>query len=92
MVCPQPHRPEKREVMSIREQQLQIIKRLMANADLELKKFGESSLGDEIEERRFGLDCENCGIFYITLNPKGSEPMERQAVRQYQNHVNAKHR
>jgi hypothetical protein len=78
--------------MSIREQQLQIIKRLIANADLNLKKFGESSLGDEEEERRFGLDCEDCGIFYLTLNPKGSESMEVQAVRQYQNHVTTKHR
>lgn len=83
---------QKEKRMTAHEQQLQIIARLIANADLELKKFGESSLGDEAEERRFGLDCEDCGIFYITLNPKGSEPMEMQAVRQYQNHVIAKHR
>jgi hypothetical protein len=78
--------------MSIHERQLQIIKRLIANADLNLKKFGEWPLGNEEEERRFGLDCEDCGIIYISLNPKGSEPMEVQAVRQYQNHVTTKHR
>lgn len=78
--------------MSVHEQQLQIIKRLIANAELTLKKFADSPLGNEGDERRFGLDCKDCGIFYLTLNAKGSEPMEIQAVRQYQNHVNAKHR
>jgi hypothetical protein len=73
-------------------QQRQIITRLIKNADLNLKKFGEWPSGDEEEENRFGLDCEDCGIIYISLNPKGSEPMEVQAVRQYQNHVTAKHR
>lgn len=79
-------------MMSAHEQQLQIIKRLIANADLPLKKFGEYPSGDEGEEKRFGLDCEGCGILYISLNPKGPEPMEMQAFRQYQNHVAAKHR
>jgi len=75
------------------QQQLQIIKRLIANAEIPLKKFGESPSGDEGEEQRFGLSCQGCGgILYISLNPKGSEPMEVQAVRQYQNHVTAKHR
>lgn len=78
--------------MSVREQQLQIIARLIANAELPLKKFGKYPLGDEGEEKRFGLDCVGCGIIYITLNPKGPESMQVQAVRQYQNHVIAKHR
>ena len=78
--------------MSIHQQQLQIIARLIANAELPLKQFGDYPLGDEAEEKRFGLDCEGCGIIYITLNPKGPEPMELQAFRQYQNHVTAKHR
>ena len=78
--------------MSIREQQLQIITRLIANADLPLKKFGKYPSGDDGEEKRFGIDCEGCGIIYISLNPKGQEPMEVQAVRQYQNHVTSKHR
>ena len=79
--------------MSSHQQQLQIIKRLIANAEIPLKQFGKYPLGDEGEEQRFGLDCQECGgILYISLNPKGSEPMEVQAVRQYQNHVSAKHR
>jgi hypothetical protein len=78
--------------MSVHEQQVQIIKRLIANADIPLKKFGEYPSGNEGEEKRFGLDCEGCGILYISLNPKGVEPMEMQAFRQYQNHVTAKHR
>ena len=79
--------------MSIHEQQLQIIARLIANAELPLRKFGEFPSGDEAEEeKRFGLDCEGCGIIYISLNPKGPEPMEMQAFRQYQNHVTSKHR
>jgi hypothetical protein len=73
-------------------QQRQIITRLIKNADIPLKRFGEWPSGDEGEEKRFGLECEDCGIIYISLNPKGSEPMEVQAVRQYQNHINAKHR
>jgi hypothetical protein len=78
--------------MSVQEQQLKIIKRLVANADIPLKRFGVYPSGDEGEEKRFGLDCEGCGILYITLNPKGPESMEMQAFRQYQNHVTAKHR
>jgi hypothetical protein len=78
--------------MSIHEQQLQIIARLIANAEIPLKQFGGRPVGDEGEERRFGLECEDCGIIYISLNPKGVEPMEVQAFRQYQNHVTAKHR
>lgn len=78
--------------MSIHEQQLQIISRLVANADIPLKKLGKYPSGDEGEEKRFGLECEGCGILYISLNPKGPEPMEMQAFRQYQNHVTAKHR
>jgi hypothetical protein len=78
--------------MSIHEQQLQIIKRLVAYADLPLKKLRENPSGGEGEEKRFGLECEGCGIIYISLNPKGPEPMEMQAFRQYQNHVTAKHR
>jgi hypothetical protein len=78
--------------MNIHEQQLQIISRLIANAEIPLKKFGDRPSGDEGEERRFGLDCEDCGIIYISLNPKGPESMELQAVRQYQNHITAKHR
>ncbi|HWT00021.1 MAG TPA: hypothetical protein VN256_07220 [Pyrinomonadaceae bacterium] len=78
--------------MSIHEQQSQIIKRLIANADLPLKKLRENPSGGEGEEKRFGLECEGCGIIYISLNPKGPEPMEMQAFRQYQNHVTARHR
>jgi hypothetical protein len=77
--------------MSTHQQQLQIIARLIANAEIRLKQFGEYPLGDEGEERRFGLDCEDCGIIYIRLDPKGSESMEVQAVRQYQNHITTKH-
>jgi len=72
--------------------QREIITRLIKNADISLKRFGEWPSGGEGEEKQFGLDCEDCGIIYISLNPKGSEPMEVQAVRQYQNHINAKHR
>ena len=78
--------------MSVHQRQLQIIARLIANAELPLKQFGDYPPGDEAEEKRFGLDCEGCGIIYIKLNPKGPEPMEIQAFRQYQNHVTAKHR
>jgi hypothetical protein len=78
--------------MIIHEQQLQIIKRLIANADIPLKILGKNPMGDEGEEKRFGLECEGCGIFYVTLNPRGPEPMAMQAFRQYQNHVTAKHR
>ena len=78
--------------MSSHQQQLQIIKRLIANAEIPLKQFGKYPLGNEGEEQRFGLDCEECGIFYISLNPKGAESMEVQAVRQYQKHINTKHR
>ena len=78
--------------MSSHQQQLQIISRLIANAEIPLKQFGKYPLGEEGEEQRFGLDCEGCGIIYISLNPKGAESMEIQAVRQYQNHINAKHR
>jgi hypothetical protein len=77
--------------MSIHEQQRQIITRLIKNAELSLKKFGEYPLGDEGEEKRFGLDCKDCGIIYISLNPKSRESMEVQAVRQYQNDITAKH-
>ena len=73
-------------------QQRQIITRLIKNAELSLKRFGEWPAGDEEEEHRFGLDCADCGILYISLNPKGPESMEVQAVRQYQNHLNTKHR
>lgn len=72
-------------------QQRQIITRLIKNAEIPLKRFGEWPLGDEGEEKRFGLECEDCGIIYISLNPRGSESMEVQAVRQYQNHIIAKH-
>lgn len=72
--------------------QRQIINRLIENAEIPLKRFGEWPKGGEGEENRFALDCEGCGIIYINLNPKGPEPMEVQAFRQYQNHVNAKHR
>lgn len=72
--------------------QRQIITRLIENAGISLKKFGEWPSGDDGEEQRFGLDCEDCAIIYISLNPKGPEPMEVQAFRQYQNHINAKHR
>lgn len=72
--------------------QRQIITRLIENAEIRLKKFGEWPSGDDREEHKFGLDCEDCGIVYISLNPKGAEPMEVQAFRQYQNHINAKHR
>lgn len=74
------------------QKQRQIITRLIENAEIRLKRFGEWPLGDEGEENRFGLDCEDCGIIYINLNPKGPESMEVQAVRQYQNHIEAKHR
>ena len=82
---------QKRKNMS-NQQQRQIITRLIQNAEIPLKKFGEWPLGDEEEEHRFGLDCKDCGIIYISLNPKGAESMEVQAVRQYQNHLIAKHR
>lgn len=72
--------------------QRQIITRLIENVEIPLKRFGDWPSGDEGEENRFGLDCEDCGIIYIILNPKGPEPMEVQAFRQYQNHVKAKHR
>jgi hypothetical protein len=72
--------------------QREIITRLIENADIPLKRFGEWPSGGEEEENRFGIDCEDCGIIYISLNPKGPEPIEVQAFRQYQNHVNAKHR
>jgi hypothetical protein len=74
------------------QQQRQIITRLIKNAEIRLKKFGKWPSGDEGEENRFALDCEDCGIIYISLNPQGPESMEVQAVRQYQNHVTAKHR
>ena len=73
-------------------QQKQIITRLIKNAEIPLKKFGAWPSGGEGEEHQFGLDCADCGIIYISLNPKGAESMEVQAVRQYQNHVIAKHR
>jgi hypothetical protein len=73
-------------------QQRQIITRLIKNAEIPLKKFGAWPSGDEGVENQFALDCEDCGIIYISLNPKGPESMEVQAVRQYQNHVTAKHR
>jgi len=73
-------------------QQRQIITRLIDNAEIPLKRFGEWPSGDDGAENRFGLECKDCGIIYITLNPKGSERMEVQAVRQYQNHINARHR
>jgi hypothetical protein len=73
-------------------QQKQIITRLIKNAEIPLKKLGGWPSGDEGEEHQFGLDCKDCGIIYINLNPKGPEPMEVQAFRQYQNHVMAKHR
>ena len=72
--------------------QRQIITRLIENAEIPLKRFGQWPAGDEGEEQRFALDCKDCGIIYISLNPKGPESMEVQAFRQYQNHVNAKHR
>jgi hypothetical protein len=62
------------------------------NAAIPLKKFGAWPSGGEEEEKSFGLDCADCGIIYISLNPKGLESMEVQAVRQYQNHLVAKHR
>ena len=74
------------------QQQRQIITRLIKNAEIPLKKFGAWPSGNEGEENQFGLDCADCGIIYISLNPKGSEAMELQAVRQYQNHLIAKHR
>jgi hypothetical protein len=64
----------------------------MENVDIPLKKFGKWPSGNDEEENQFALECEDCGIIYISLNPKGAEPMEVQAFRQYQNHVNAKHR
>ena len=72
--------------------QRQIITRLIENAEIPLKRFGQWPAGDDEEEQRFALDCNDCGIIYINLNPKGPESMEVQAFRQYQNHVNAKHR
>lgn len=72
--------------------QRKIITRLIENADITLKKFGKWPSGNDEEENQFGLECEDCGIIYINLNPKGPEPMEVQAFRQYQNHVTAKHR
>jgi hypothetical protein len=73
-------------------QQRQIITRLIKNAEIPLKKFGAWPSGGEGVENQFALDCEDCGIIYISLNPNGPESMELQAVRQYQNHVTAKHR
>jgi hypothetical protein len=78
--------------MNIHEQQVLIISRLIANADISLKTLGKYPIVNEGEEKRFGLECEGCGIIYINLNPNGPEPMEMQAFRQYQNHVTAKHR
>jgi hypothetical protein len=72
--------------------QRQIITRLIENAEIRLKKLGEWPSGEDVGEHRFGLECEDCGIIYISLDPKGPEPMEIQAFRQYQNHINAKHR
>ena len=78
--------------MSTHQKQLQIITRLIANADIPLKQVGKYPPGNDGEEKRFGLECKDCGIiFNISLNPKGPEPMEVQAFRQYQNHVTAKH-
>jgi hypothetical protein len=79
-----------RENMSTRQRQ--IITRLIKNAELPLKKFGAWPSGDDEEEKQFAIECGDCGIIYISLNPKGPEPMEVQAFRQYQNHVNSKHR
>lgn len=59
--------------------QWQIITRLIENADIPLKKFGNWRSGSDEEENQFGLECEDCGIIYISLNPKGAEPMEVQA-------------
>jgi hypothetical protein len=73
-------------------QQRQILTRLIKNAEISLKRFGEWPSGDEGEEKQFGLECEDCGIIYLSLNPRGAESMEVQAVRQYQNHLIAKHR
>jgi hypothetical protein len=73
-------------------QQRQIITRLIKNAELPLRKVGKWPSGDDGEEHQFCLDCADCGLVYISLNPKGPESMEVQAVRQYQNHVISKHR